>query len=140
MAKRPLARRKRTSPSRTRGRAPARTASPRTSGRPALLIVLATDLAHFEKSVTVLIDMGLAATVIQTRPLSSVLREEIPMFAGLASLLPRMPESRLLISITTTKQADRALAMLSSESGDSRDGIFVATMPLRGFFGPLGKG
>lgn len=115
-----------------------RSSAPR-ADRPALLIVLATNMAHLEEAVAVLIDMGLAATVIQTKPLTTVLREEIPVFAGLASLLPKMPESRLLVSITTTGLADRALRLLSKAASPDGHGLFVATVALRGFFGALGK-
>jgi hypothetical protein len=117
----------------------ARRARPARAARPALLIVLATTSAHLEEAVAVLIDMGIAATVIQTKPLTTVLRDELPVFAGLASLLPKMPESRLLVSITSIELADRALKMLSAEDSASRSGLFVATVALRGFIGSLGK-
>ncbi|MBL8746429.1 MAG: hypothetical protein JNK58_08760 [Phycisphaerae bacterium] len=107
--------------------------------RPALLIVLATSTSHLEDAVAVLIDLGIAATVIQTKPLSTVLRDEVPVFAGLASMLPRMPESRLVVSITTMGLADRALRLLSTGLQADGHGLFVATIALRGFFGSPGR-
>lgn len=146
MAKRPPPRPRKPSGASTPGSSP-RSAhkgqarpSPASRGEPpALLIVLATNMPHLEEAVAVLIDMGIAATVIQTKPLTTVLRDEIPVFAGLASMLPKMPESRLLVSITTTRLADRALKLLSAAASPGLPGLFVATVALRGFFGTVGK-
>ncbi len=107
-------------PSRTRAKADA----------PVLLVVLAANNTALEEAVPVLIDLGLATTVLHAKPLSSVLREEIPVFAGLASLLPQAPESRMLLSVTTAGTAAKALKLLSSSGG-----LFIATLAVQGWAG-----
>lgn len=100
----------------------------RTKGVHALLIVLAQDNATLDRVVTALIDLGIQTTVIESKPLSTVLRTELPIFSGLASLLPPTPDGRLLLSVTTATLADRAVRLLSG--GDARP-RFLGTIALR---------
>lgn len=109
-------------------------ARPRKRESGVLLLVLVSDARALEQAVAVLVDLGLAATVLESRPLSTVLRTELPIFSGLASLLPQAPDGRLLVSIASSALADRASRQLSRGEARARPTI-VATIGLRNISG-----
>lgn len=102
----------------------------RATDRRVLLIVLVADAADLERVVSVLIDLGIAASVVESKPLSNVLRNELPIFSGLASLLPAKPEGRLVLSLTTAQDADRAAALLAAGIAEGPS-LLVASIALR---------
>ena len=59
-----------------------------TSGR-VLVLMIVSDPGTLDRLITVLLDIGApGATVIESKGMASIIREEMPMFAGLAHLLP----------------------------------------------------
>ena len=81
-----------------------------------LLVLIATDHAMFDDLITALLDIGLTgATVLESRGMGSILREEMPIFAGLAALIPEHTGSRVLLSVTTREQADRVFGYMETE-------------------------
>ncbi|MCB9848478.1 MAG: hypothetical protein H6814_08700 [Phycisphaeraceae bacterium] len=81
-----------------------------------LLIMIASDHAMFDDLITALLDIGLTgATVIESRGMGSIIREEMPIFAGLAALIPEHTGSRVLMSVTTREQAGRVFQFLETE-------------------------
>jgi hypothetical protein len=99
-----------------------------------LLLVLATSPGALEDVVSTLIDLGIASTVLQTRALSSVLRDELPIFSGLASMLPLAPDGRLLMSVTAAPIAARALRLFAAaRPGEAR--IIAAVLPIADLVG-----
>lgn len=74
-----------------------------------LLVLIARNETSFDPLATGLLDVGITgATVLDSKGLGAIVREEMPMFAGLAALLPRETGSRMIVSITT---ADRIEAL-----------------------------
>jgi len=81
-----------------------------------LLVMIASDHAMFDDLITALLDIGLTgATVIESKGMGSILREEMPIFAGLAALIPEHTGSRVLLSATTRVQAERVFQFLEDE-------------------------
>ena len=81
-----------------------------------LLVMIASDHAMFDDLITALLDIGLTgATVIESKGMGSILREEMPIFAGLAALIPEHTGSRVLLSVTTREQAERVFQFLEDE-------------------------
>ena len=81
-----------------------------------LLVMIASDHAMFDDLITALLDIGLTgATVIESKGMGSILREEMPIFAGLAALIPEHTGSRVLISVTTRVQAEKVFQFLEDE-------------------------
>lgn len=81
-----------------------------------LLLMIASDHAMFDDLITAVLDIGLTgATVIESRGMGSILREEMPIFAGLAALIPEHTGSRVLLSVTTREQAGKVFQFLESE-------------------------
>lgn len=83
--------------------------------RRVLLVVFIPGRAELDGVVTGLLDIGLSATVLESKGLAAVLREEMPMFGALAEMLPKLEGSRVILSATTRALADRALNYIATE-------------------------
>lgn len=114
---------------RTADRTSRRTHPPSRQGKLVLLLILVPDPQVLEELVPELIDLGLHATVLQTRGLASVLREDLPMFGGIASLLPVAPAGRLLLSLASKPLADRLIKLLREQRFGDHPPI-AATIPI----------
>ena len=75
-----------------------------------LLLLIARTEESFDPVVTALLDAGITgATVLESRSIGAIIRSEMPIFAGLAALLPQATGSRVILSIATT---DRIAALM----------------------------
>ena len=81
----------------------------------ALLVVIVPSGVLFEAVLTSLLARGLSGTVLDGKGLMAVMREEMPIFGGLASMLPNSAGTRILLVATTRSLAREAIAMLQSE-------------------------
>jgi len=101
-----------------------------------LLLMIASNPAMLDDVITTLLDIGMSgATILESKGMTAILREEIPIFAGLASLLPENTGSRVLVSATTRKQADKIIAYLEEEMKPA-DRPIVFTTPIERYLGP----
>ena len=92
----------------------------------ALLIVIASDPAAMDDLLTALLDFGVTgATLVESKGMAAVLREEMPIFAGLMALLPGSTGSRMLFSVTTHETAQRVLDYIDNELRDDTSTIAV---------------
>lgn len=81
-----------------------------------LLVVIASDPNAMDDLLTALLDIGLTgATVVESKGMAAVLREEMPIFAGLVALVPGATGSRMLFSVATTEQADRVVEFINED-------------------------
>lgn len=80
-----------------------------------LLILIVTRPEQMDHAVTGLLDVGLAATFVEARGLMALIREEMPVYSGLASLLPDVTGSRMCFSLTTAGAADRVFRFFETE-------------------------
>jgi len=100
-----------------------------------LLLMIASDHAMFDDLITALLDIGLTgATVIDSRGMGSIIRDEMPIFAGLAALIPEQTGSRVLLSITTRELAGRVFQYLEQELKAANRPITV-TVPVESAVG-----
>lgn len=84
--------------------------------QPVLLIVIAADPAGMDDVITALLDIGVTgATVLEGKGLAAVLRDEMPIFAGLGALLPEVSASRVLFAATKRRVADSFFNYLEEE-------------------------
>ena len=75
-----------------------------------LLVLIARNEGAFDPLITGLLDVGITgATVIESRGIGAVIREDMPFFAGLAALLPQHTGSRMLVSVTTPDRIEGLL-------------------------------
>lgn len=72
----------------------------RDATRRRLVVLIARDEASFDPLVNGLLDVGITgATVLESRGLAAVVREDMPIFAGLAALLPSRTGSKVVLSL-----------------------------------------
>ena len=75
-----------------------------------MLLLIARNEDAFDPLITGLLDVGITgATIIESRGIGAVIREDMPFFAGLAALLPQHTGSRMLVSVTTPDRIDGLL-------------------------------
>lgn len=99
-----------------------------------LLILIARNDEAFDPLVTGLLDVGITgATVLDSRGLNALLRDEMPIFAGLASLLPRSTGAKVVVSITTVDRIEALGRFLAQMREDLRP--IGATLPVEHVFG-----
>ncbi len=102
-----------------------------------LLIMIVGSAAAFDDVLTGLLDIGLAGTVIESKGLMALLREEMPVFGGLASMLPDNTGTKIIFSATQRFMADRAFDLVESEfKADQRPLAF--TVPIERVTGMRG--
>jgi len=78
------------------------------AGERRLLITIARDETVLDELVTGMLDVGMSrATVLEAKGLSAILRQDMPIFAGLAALLPPHTGSRVILCVTDTKTLER---------------------------------
>ena len=86
-----------------------------------LLVLIARTRAALDELITGLLDVGVTgATVIESRGLGAIVREDMPIFAGLAALLPQNTGSRVVISITTTDVIESLKKFIKEMHPDDR--------------------
>ena len=70
-----------------------------------MLILIAKDEAVMDELITGMLDVGITgATIVESKGLGAILHQDMPIFSGLASLLPQYTGSRLVLALTTTKR------------------------------------
>ncbi len=95
-----------------------------------LLLIIASDPTVMDDLLTALLDFGVTgATVVESKGLAAVLREEMPIFAGLVSLLPGATGSRTLLSITDHATARNVLNFIDSDLREDKRPI-AAVLPV----------
>ncbi len=80
-----------------------------------LVVMIVSSPAILDDLVTGLLDIGLAATIMESKGLMALLREEMPIFGGLASMMPSSTGSRVALSLTTREMARRVFVFLEKE-------------------------
>ena len=102
-----------------------------------LLVLIVGSAAAFDDVLTGLLDIGVAGTVIESKGLMALLREEMPVFGGLASMLPDNTGTKIVFSATQRFLADRVFDMVDSEfTSDRRPLAF--TLPIERVTGMRG--
>ena len=75
-----------------------------------MLLLIARNEDAFDPLITGFLDVGITgATIIESRGIGAVIREDMPFFAGLAALLPQHTGSRMLVSVTTPDRIEGLL-------------------------------
>lgn len=102
-----------------------------------LLILIVGSAAAFDDVLTGLLDIGVAGTVIESKGLMALLREEMPVFGGLASMLPENTGTKIVFSATQRFLADRVFDLMEKEF-DAQSRPIAFTVPIDGIVGLRG--
>lgn len=94
-----------------------------------LLVLIVGSAAAFDEILTGLLDIGIAGTVIESKGLMALLREEMPVFGGLASMLDDNTGSKVVFSATQRFLADRVFDLLQTEFSSSKRPV-AFTLPI----------
>ncbi len=101
-----------------------------------LLVLISSDPSQLDALITVLLDIGLTrATVIESKGMSALLREEMPIFAGLASLMPERTGSKVLLAASPILLADAVFEYIENELKPSERPVCFTT-PIGRYAGP----
>jgi len=78
-----------------------------------LVVLVVRSPESFDPLINALLDAGMTgATVVDSRGLGAVLRQEMPIFAGLAALLPQTTGSRMVVSVATRESVDSLMKFI----------------------------
>lgn len=78
-----------------------------------LLVLIARSEESFDPLVSALLDAGITgATVLESRGLANIIRMEMPIFAGLASLLPQATGTRVVLSIASKSSIEQLMRFI----------------------------
>lgn len=80
-----------------------------------LMVVIVPNTTVLDDVATGLLDIGVAGTVLESKGLMTLMREEMPIFGGLASMLPQNTGSKMIFSVTTVELAQSAFSMIERE-------------------------
>lgn len=91
-----------------------------------LLVLIVPTPGVMDELATALVDIGAPGTVLESKGLMSIMREEMPIFGGLASMLPETTGSKVVLSLTTRSVAGEVMEMLEREFNATDRPIGVA--------------
>ena len=80
-----------------------------------LLIIVVPGATAFDDLATGLLELGVAGTVLESKGLMTLMREEMPFFGGLAAMLPGSTGSKVVLSLTTRGAAAKVLELIEHE-------------------------
>lgn len=85
-----------------------------------LLVVVINDPEKLDETLSGFIELGITgATVIQSEGMGSVLSHEIPIFAGLQTLISgARPQNRLILSVVEQDKVPAAITLLQDVCGN----------------------
>lgn len=102
------------------------------SMRLVLLVMIVANQNMLDDLVTAMLDLGIQGTIIESKGLMSLLRDEMPIFSGLAAMIPQRTGSRVVLSVTAAGEIDQVFAFLQNElTDDERPMAF--TLPIDRF-------
>lgn len=94
-----------------------------------LLVLISSDPGQLDSLITALLDIGLTrATVLESKGMSALLREEMPIFAGLASLMPERTGSKVLLAATSRRLAEAVFGYIEDELKPSQRPVCFTTV------------
>lgn len=78
-----------------------------------MVVLVVRSAESFDPLINALLDAGMTgATVVDSRGLAAVLRQDMPIFAGLAALLPQATGSRMIVSVATRESVDALMKFI----------------------------
>jgi len=104
-----------------------------------LLVAVVHDPERLDELLSGFIEIGITgATVLTSEGMGSVLSQDIPIFAGLQTLVSgSRPQNRLILSVISEDQVAPAVELLQDVSGDlDKPATGIAfTLPVDAVFG-----
>lgn len=88
-----------------------------------LLITVLNDPEKLDQTLSGFVELGITgATIVNTEGMGRLLSHDIPIFAGLQTLITRSrPQNRTIFSVLEDDKVEPALALLEDVCGDLSD-------------------
>ena len=84
-----------------------------------LVVVILSKAQLVDELITGFLDMGVSgATVVESRGMGQIIRQDMPMFAGLVSLFPETTGSRTVMSVVPEEMVDQIFDLVDEIVGD----------------------
>lgn len=103
-----------------------------------LFVIILDQPSLVDELLTGFLDLGVrGATVVETRGMGSIIRQDMPIFAGLASLFPENTGSRMVVSVMAESLIDQVFALVEEIVGelDKPNSAVCFTLPVDEFRG-----
>lgn len=103
-----------------------------------LMVVILDQPELIDDLITGYLDLGVqGATVIESRGMGQIVRQEMPMFAGLASLFPESTGSRMVLSVMPEALIDQVFGLIEELVGalEQSNSAVCFTVPVDQFRG-----
>jgi len=101
-----------------------------------LMVIILDEAELVDELLTGFLDIGVpGATVVESRGMGSIIRKDMPIFAGLASLFPEHTGSRLVLSVVKADLADKVFELVDELVGqtDTAHSAICFTLPVDQF-------
>lgn len=99
-----------------------------------LLVILVQHGQAFDAVINAVLDAGIVdATVVESQSLASIMSKDMPIFAGLAALLPQAVGSRAIFILCQLDKASTLLEFMREIPKDDRP--IAAVFPVEHFLG-----
>ena len=79
------------------------------------LVMIVPDPQILDVIVTALVDLGIAATILESKGLMTLLREEMPIFGGLTAMLPQTSGSKVILSVATRESCEKVMGFIEEK-------------------------
>ena len=108
--------------------------------RPAmkLFVVILDQPELVDELITGYLDLGVrGATVVESRGMGQIVRQDMPMFAGLASLFPESTGSRMVMSVMPEELVEKVFQLIEELVGEleQSNSAICFTLPVEQFRG-----
>ena len=104
-----------------------------------LLVAVIHDAERLDEVLSGFLELGITgATILNSEGMGSMLSQDIPIFAGLRTLVgAARPQNRLILSVISRDKVDAAVGLLQDVCGSlDAPGTGIAfTLPVDGVFG-----
>lgn len=103
-----------------------------------LFLIIVDQPPLVDELLTGFLDIGVpGATVIESRGMGSIIRQDMPIFAGLASLFPESTGNRVVMSVVAEDLVDDVFKLVEEVVGhlDKPNSAICVTLPVDQFRG-----
>ncbi len=101
-----------------------------------LMVIILDQAELIDELLTGFLDIGVpGATIVESRGMGSIIRKDMPIFAGLASLFPEHTGSRMVLSVVEDDKADDVFELVEELVGqtDTAHSAICFTLPVAEF-------
>lgn len=103
-----------------------------------LFVIVLDEPQLVDELLTGFLDLGVrGATVVESRGMGQIVRESMPVFAGLASLFPESTGSRMVLSVMPVSLVDTVFELVEEVVGalEKPNSAVCFTLPVEQFRG-----